>query len=249
MTQGGVMNINGNSLIYNINKSSDDIGVSSNKISTGDKIYQARLDPSGLSISERLQSIINGTLKEMEGEQMNISMNQTAEGGLSVINNSLQRMYELGIQSKNGTLTTEDRGELQKEVTQLKDNINHIANSTEYNRNHVLAYADTEFLKVADLDLTDTENLNLDVVKDAIDKVNSLRSDYGAKINGSEHKINNLVQQHYNTTESYSAIRDVDIASEVTKMTSNKIKNEMSITMLKKMNDMNISNTRSLLGL
>ncbi len=243
------MNINGNSLIYSINKSSHDIGVSSNKISTGDKIYQARLDPSGLSISERLESIINGTLKEMEGEQMNISMNQTAEGGLSVINDSMQRMYELGIQSKNGTLTDSDRGELQKEVTQLKENINHIANSTEYNRNHVLAYADTEFFNLENLDLTDQANLDLDVIKGAIDKVNSLRSDYGAKINGSEHKINNLVEQHYNSVESYSAIRDTDIAAEVTKMTSNKIKNEMSITMLKKMNDMNVSNARALLGI
>jgi len=243
------MNINGNSLIYNINKSSHDIGVSSNKISTGDRIYQARLDPSGLSISERLQAVINGTLKEMEGEQMTISMNQTAEGGLSVMNDSMQRIYELGIQSKNGTLTNEDRGELQKEVTQLKENINHIANSTEYNRNHVLAYADTEFFNLENLDLTDQANLDLDVVKDAIDKVNSLRSEYGAKINGSEHKINNLVEQHYNSVESYSAIRDTDIAAEVTKMTSNKLKNEMSITMLKKMNNMNLQNTRALLGL
>lgn len=243
------MIINGNSLIYSINKSSHDIDVSSNKISTGDRIYQARLDPSGLSISERLESIINGTLKETESEQMNISMNQTAEGGLSVMNDSMQRMYELGIQSKNGTLTDSDRGEIQKEVTQLKENINHIANTTEYNRNHVLAYADTEFFNLENLDVTDQANLDLDVVKGAIDKVNSLRSDYGTKINGSEHKINNLVEQHYNSVESYSAIRDTDIASEVTKMTSNKIKNEMSITMLKKMNTMNISNARALLGL
>jgi len=238
-----------NSIIHNIHKSSNDIDVSSNKLTTGDKIYQARLDPSGLSMSERFQSVINGTLKELDSEQMEISMNQTAEGGLSVMNNSMQRIYELGIQSQNGTLTNEDRGELQKEVTQLKENINHIASSTEYNRNHVLSYADTDYFKITDIDLTDQANLDMDVVKDAIDQVNSLRSDYGSKVSASESAIENLTQQHYNSVESYSAIRDVDVAEEVTKMTSNKIKNEMSITMLKKMNDMNLSTTRALLGL
>lgn len=236
-------------LINNLNQSYNNYNTSSDKVSSGDKIYKAQLDPANLSISERMDSAISGSLKEMETEQSNISLNQTAEGGLSVIQDSMQRIYELAVQSKNGTLTSDDRANIQKEVVQLKENINYIANSTEYNTQQILAFATTERFNIQNLDVTNQGDLNLDSIKEAINSVSSMRSEYGSKINASESRIKELQAEHYSMTESYSAIRDVDLAREVTEMTKFKMQQEINISMIKKQNDSSLEKVRSLLGL
>ncbi len=237
-----------NTSINNLNQAQQNYQTSSNKISTGDKIYEARLDPSALAVTERMQSVINGTLSQIESEQSQISLNQTAEGGLSVIQGSMQRVYELAVQSKNGVYSVDDRVNIQKEITQLKENINYIANSTEYNTQQVLSYATVERFNLDNLDVTDQANLNLDTIQDAIDTVSSLRSDYGSKINASESRIKDLQVQHYNTTESYSAIRDVDLAREVTEMTKFKMKQDINISLIQKQNNFDAEKVKALLA-
>ena len=104
------------------------------KLSSGYKINRAGDDAAGLAISEKMRAQITG----LEGAQKNakdgISLVQTAEGALTEVHDMLNRMYSLAEQSANGTYENEtDRAQLQKEVTQLKTEIDRIADSANFN--------------------------------------------------------------------------------------------------------------------
>jgi flagellin len=108
------------------------------KLSSGLRINNAADDASGLAISEKLRGQISGLKRASLNAQDGISLLQTAEGGLQNIQNMLQRMRELSVQAGNGVYTTNDRAEIQKEVDQLKSEINRIASSTEFNTKKLL---------------------------------------------------------------------------------------------------------------
>ena len=104
------------------------------KLSSGYKINRAGDDAAGLAISEKMRAQITG----LEGAQSNakdgISLVQTAEGALTEVHDMLNRMYSLAEQSANGTYENEtDRAQLQKEVKNLKEEINRIADSSNFN--------------------------------------------------------------------------------------------------------------------
>ncbi|RED33786.1 flagellinolysin [Paenibacillus sp. VMFN-D1] len=103
------------------------------KLSSGMRINRARDDAAGLAISEKMRSQIRGLDQASRNIQDGISLIQTAEGGLNEVHALLQRGRELAVQSANDTLTTSDKEELQKEVDQIKDEINGISNRTEFN--------------------------------------------------------------------------------------------------------------------
>jgi flagellin len=114
--------------------------ISSNleKLSSGLRINSAADDASGLAISEKLRGQISGLKRASMNAQDGISLLQTAEGGLSTIQDMTQRMRELAVQAGNGVYTTSDRAEIQKEVEQLKEEIDRVASSTEFNTKKLL---------------------------------------------------------------------------------------------------------------
>ena len=104
------------------------------KLSSGYKINRAGDDAAGLAISEKMRAQITGLGKAQDNAKDGISLVQTAEGALTEVHDMLNRMYELAEQSANGTYEGEtDRVQLQKEVTQLKDEIDRIADSANFN--------------------------------------------------------------------------------------------------------------------
>ncbi|GAB7140389.1 flagellin [Deferribacterales bacterium RsTz2092] len=103
------------------------------RLSSGLRINHAADDASGLAISERLRSQIRAMSRASLNAQDGISMLQVAEGGMEVLNEALQRLRELAVQAGNGTYSANDRMSIQKEVDQLKLEIDHIAASTEFN--------------------------------------------------------------------------------------------------------------------
>ncbi len=108
------------------------------RLSTGLRINRAADDAAGLTISERLRAQIRGLRRASQNAQEAISLIQTAEGALSETNSILQRVRELAIQSANGILTQNDRGEIQSEVDQLIGEIDRIAGSTQFNSKNLL---------------------------------------------------------------------------------------------------------------
>lgn len=104
------------------------------KLSSGYKINRAGDDAAGLAISEKMRAQITGLETAQKNAKDGISLVQTAEGALTEVHDMLNRMVELADQSANGTYDNEtDRANLQKEVQQLKDEINRIADSANFN--------------------------------------------------------------------------------------------------------------------
>ena len=104
------------------------------KLSSGYKINRAGDDAAGLAISEKMRAQITGLDNAQDNAKDGISLVQTAEGALTEVHDMLNRMYELAEQSANGTFEDgTDRKQLQKEVNQLKDEIDRIADSANFN--------------------------------------------------------------------------------------------------------------------
>ena len=108
------------------------------KLSTGYNINRAADNAAGLAISEKMRSQIRGLTQATSNANDAISLIQTAEGGLQETEDIMQRMRELSVQSANGTYTDEDREQIQYEVDALKEEVDRIAQSTEYNEMKLL---------------------------------------------------------------------------------------------------------------
>lgn len=112
------------------------------KLASGLRINKAGDDAAGLAISEKMRGQIRGLDQASRNAQDGISLIQTAEGALSETHDILQRMRELAVQSSNDTNTGSDRGELQKELDQLVDEIDRIAGNTEFNTKNLTGAKD-----------------------------------------------------------------------------------------------------------
>ena len=108
------------------------------RLSSGLRINTAADDASGLAISEKLRGQISGMKRASMNAQDGISYLQTAEGAMASVTSMLQRMRELAVQAGNGIYTTNDREMLQLEVDQLKDEINRISQTSEFNTKKLL---------------------------------------------------------------------------------------------------------------
>jgi len=116
----------------NLNNSSNALGTSLQRLSTGSRINSAKDDAAGLQIANRLTSQINGMGVAVKNSNDGISMAQTAEGALEQSTTILQRMRDLALQSANGSNSPEERQALNQEVVELKKELDRIANTTTF---------------------------------------------------------------------------------------------------------------------
>ncbi|MBQ9896477.1 MAG: flagellin, partial [Synergistaceae bacterium] len=124
---------------YNsLNATSNAMQKSIEKLSTGLRINSAADDAAGFAISEKMRAQISGMEMAQRNAQDGISMLQTAEGALGETHSILQRMRELAVQAANDTLTQEDRSYIQLEVDELKNQVDNIANTTQFNKKRLL---------------------------------------------------------------------------------------------------------------
>lgn len=113
-------------------------GQSIEKLASGFRINKASDDAAGLAISEKLKADVRGLNMAKRNANDGISLVQTAEGGLNEVGNILSRLRELAVQGASDTIGNNERGFLNKEYTQLKDEVDRITNSTEYNGTRLL---------------------------------------------------------------------------------------------------------------
>ena len=173
------------------------------KLSSGYRINRAGDDAAGLAISEKMRGQIRGLNMASKNAQDGISLIQTAEGALNETHSILQRMRELAVQASNGTNTNEDRAELQKEIEQLKSEINRISTDTEFNTKKLL---DGSISNNAKLDDTNAAKLlDVKVVNDNISA-----GDYTISIEVNETTA--LIDLEHNTTNETKA-DDVELSA------------------------------------
>ena len=131
-------NMNALNAHRNMNVNNTNAGKSMEKLSSGLRINKAGDDAAGLAISEKMRGQIRGLTQASRNASDGISMIQTAEGALNETTNILQRMRELAVQASNDTNTTSDRNEIQKEINALTQEVDRIANNTEFNTQKLL---------------------------------------------------------------------------------------------------------------
>jgi flagellin len=122
----------------NASSAQSSLATSMQRLSSGLRVNSARDDAAGLAIAERMNSQVKGMNVAIRNANDGISLSQTAEGALGKVNDMLQRMRELAVQSANGTNNTDDRTALNNEFTQLQSEITRLTNNTTFNGQAVL---------------------------------------------------------------------------------------------------------------
>lgn len=223
------------------------------QLSSGNRINKAADDAAGLAISENLKGQMRSASQARRNANDGISLIQTAEGGLSEISNIIVRFRELGIQAASDTLGSKEREMLNKEVQQLKLEVNRIASVTTWGRTHLLDGTGPEFdfqvgifenpeenrisfaaneinvtlgaLGLDGVDFSTKEGAQdaLGTLDEAQVQVNSNRSLLGAFQNRLTSASDNLAIQEENMAAANSRIRDTDVASASSEMVRNNI--------------------------
>ena len=225
------------------------------RLSSGYRINRAADDAAGLAISEKLRGQISGLDQAGRNAQDAVSLVQTAEGSLSEVHSMLQRVRELAVQYKNGTLSSSDQTAIQSEVNQLASEIERIGSSSQFNGIHLLNSSanlsfqiganDSQVITVSTISLgtatpTTTFDLTSSVaianIDSAIDKVSAQRANFGAVQNRLEHTMNDLATYHENLVSSESRIRDVDMAAEMVTFTKYQVLQQAGTSMLAQAN-------------
>jgi flagellin len=241
----------------NLQATSSNITKSMEKLSSGYRINRAADDAAGLGISESMRSQIRGLAQAQRNIQDGVSMVQTAEGNLDEVHSMLQRVRELAVQYKNGSLDTGGRTAIQNEVNQLASEISRIGSQAQFNGIPLLTGASTvsfqvgandneqisiNFLNLANSVGTSYASLNLAGNSDiseidaAITAVSAARGEMGAVQNRLEHtlKVNAAYQE--NLTAAESRIRDVDMAEEMVNLTKSQVLQQAGTAMLAQAN-------------
>ena len=253
-------NIAANNAYRNLSTNASNGQKNLEKLSSGYRINRSADDAAGLAISEQMRSKINGLDQATANANDAIGLIQTAEGALTETHSMLQRMVTLATQSANGTYNTTARSAISAEVNALKEEINRIASTTDYNGVKPLAASsaiqvqvgptssetlsiaaakmDASSLSIKDIKVSSVSSANtaITAINKAIDKVSAHRANLGASQNRLEHTINNLKTTSENMTAAESRIRDTDMAKEMAAFTKNNILNQAAQSMLSQAN-------------
>ena len=242
-----------NTAMRNLNQTEERMSGVVQKLATGSRIVRAADDPAGLAISDQMNATIRSLNQAMRNSQDAISLIQVFEGGTTEISNMMMRIRELSIQAASDTVGERERGMLDLEVQELKNEITRVAKTTTYMGRELLA-GDTVKLEfqvgvnndpTKDRIIFDPGNTNLtsqglgveDVsigdkveaqnglirLDDAITKVNELRARIGSSQNRLQTTLNSQGIYAENMMNAKSRIRDADMASETTNSGHRKI--------------------------
>jgi flagellin len=223
------------------------------QLASGSRITKSADDAAGLAISENLKSQIRSYTQAQRNANDGISLVQTAEGGLNEVSNILTRMRELSIQAASDTVSDRERGFTDKEVQQLKQEMQRIAQTTRFGNTKLLDGSGDQFdfqvginnvdsedrikfdasitnaqidnLGVADFDFNSKEGAQgaLEKIDSAQSQVNGYRATLGALQNRLQSTSDNLGVMNENISAANSRIRDTDIAAATSEMTRNSI--------------------------
>jgi flagellin len=204
-----------------------------------------------------MRSQVRGLAQAQRNIQDGISMVQTAEGNLDEVHSMLQRVRELAVQYKNGSLDSNARTSIQNEVNQLASEITRIGQQAQFNGIDLLRNTGTTSFQVGANDgqtiaintislantvgtsyttLTAGTNSDISEIDAAISAVSSARATYGAVQNRLEHTLSLQAAYQENLTAAESRIRDVDMAEEMVNLTKTQILQQAGTAMLAQAN-------------
>ncbi len=247
-----------------LNRSQMSMQTSLQRLSSGLRINSAKDDAAGLAISERFTAQIRGLEQANRNANDGISMLQTAEGAMSEIANSLQRMRELAVQAINDTVSASDKASLDDEYQALATEITRNVDSTEFNGTKVIGAAATLTFQVGfkadannqvtvttvDVDAASgvasaiggaistkgSASYMVKALDVAINKISEIRADFGAAQNRLESVVRNNANIIENQSAARSRIQDADFARETANLTRTQILQQAGAAMLAQAN-------------
>lgn len=241
----------------NLQANTAKISASMEKLSSGYRINRAADDAAGLGISESMRSQIRGLAQAQRNIQDGVSMVQTAEGNLDEVHSMLQRIRELAVQYKNGSLDNNARTSIQNEVNQLSSEIDRIGSQASFNGIKLLDGTATVSFQVGANDgeqigitflnlssavgtsysqLSQTGATDISEIDAAITSVSTARGQMGAVQNRLDHTLSVSAAYQENLTSAESRIRDVDMADEMVNLTKMQVLQQAGTAMLAQAN-------------
>ncbi|AFV84571.1 flagellin [Alteromonas mediterranea] len=224
------------------------------KLASGKKVNSALDGAAAQQIIDRLTSEVEGNRQSLNNVYDGISVAQVAEGGLGSINDDVNRIRELTLQSGNGVLSSGDRRAIQSEITQLQENISQTIEQTNFagkpllsengsldfqsgaNANQSISINTQDIASqlggLLSIDITAGTSVNeaLEAADAAIETIGSARGDLGATQNRFESAARTLTQANVNTAEARSRIQDLDFAQAVSQQASNDVLGQAALT-------------------
>ncbi|MBQ9764578.1 MAG: flagellin [Lachnospiraceae bacterium] len=225
------------------------------QLSSGKRIVTAADDPAGMVIAKKLESQSNGYDVAKDNAANSKNMVNVAEGALSSISDSLQRMRELSVSAKNTAVYGDSQREaMQAEIDELKKGINDVIKNTQFNthnlldgsvgESHVASNPDGTGMDIempsyslASLGIEDydvTGDFSLETLDKAIESITAERGKLGAVSNRLDNAMNFNSYASYNLTESQSRIEDLDIPKAISDMKKDNLIEQYKIMMMKK---------------
>lgn len=216
------------------------------------RINQAADDAAGLAIAEGFNTQIRQGQAEANNLQAGINLAQTAEGGLSVQQDAVQRIRDLALQAQNGTLSDDNRAALNAEVQELLGQIDSVASDTEFNGQNLLNQdttinpgtgdgneisinqSNTQSLGLNGLDVSTTDGAAaaLAAADTALSDIEANRAGVGARLRGLESAINQREEAVLNQQAAESSIRDLDLARAAVERSQNELFLRASVSTL-----------------
>jgi flagellin len=235
-----------------LSMTSDAVSKSMERLSSGLRINKAADDAAGLGISEKMRGQINGLAQAQRNIQDGVSMVQTAEGNLDEVHSILQRVRELAVQYKNGSLSQSGKDAITSEVNALTSEIDRIQTAAQFNGVTLLGTdaavtfqvgandSDTISITFGKASVSGSYDLSdsaiLSTIDADIDKVSATRASFGAVQNRLDHALTVAGTYQENLTSAESRIRDVDMAEEMVSLTKNQILQQAGTAMLAQAN-------------
>jgi len=247
----------------NLANSTDQLGRSVERLSSGLRITRAADDAAGLGLSETLRAHIRSINQAVRNSSDGISLTQIADGAAATIGNLLGRLRELASQSSSGTVGATERSYIDQEFLALRSEMDRIAQVTEFNGQALTSGSTISFtmqvgfksgtgntltmdlnqltisaLGISSVNVSTAANAQsaLSNIDSAISSVATARAEYGSLQNRFEATIANLTISSENLTAAESRIRDADIAYETSQFTKNQVLVQTGIAVLAQAN-------------
>ncbi len=239
------INTNISAMTANLHSNLRNQGVSNSlsNLASGSQLSSAAYNASGLGIANQLSAQVSGLGQAIQNSNESIGMIQIADGAMSGIQENMDRIRVLTLQASNGTMSSDDRAIIQKEIDGLLESTDDIASQTSYNGIKLLDgtggssgdgtfltqsganSGDTQSMTIGDaqvaslvgsIDVTTSAGLSsaLDTIDNAMTGINDMRAELGASQNKLMSNIKNISLTQVNIASAESQMRDVDFAAE-----------------------------------
>ncbi|MCL1824639.1 MAG: flagellin FliC [Betaproteobacteria bacterium] len=245
----------------NLNTSQGSLNTALQRLSSGLRVNSSKDDAAGLAVAEKMNAQARGMTVAMRNANDGLSLAQTAEAGMNVIGDHLQRMRELAVQAASGQYDAANRSALDTEYQQLASEISRVIDATNFNGQKLLdgsfsagvnfqvgatTTAESQIkIGIAEVSVAagaltgstgDGALSEISKLDAAIDAINNNRAALGAIQNRFEGVLNQLSAAHENTEAARSRIMDADYASETAKLARSQVLQQAGVAMLSQAN-------------